>query len=169
MLIIPCCEGTRGTPQMRRRSYRRDHETIDSLPVVNRIAHPEPPETLAAPQHNLPDIAGSEPQRHADMAARKAEPLIEALCIDAGVVGQQLNQLAAPAARFAHRPLHQLLADALAAAMRGDANVLDQAARGALRAQPRQDAELQAADHRPALAFGDHEREVRIALDSFER
>src|SRR5262249_46656375 len=102
---------------------------------------------------NLPDTAPLEPDRHADMAARKAEPFIEALGIAAGVMGQQLDQPAAPAARFAHRPLHQLLADALAAAMRGDANVLDQTARGALRTQPRQDAELQAADHRPTLAF----------------
>ena len=53
--------------------------------------------------------------------------------------------------------------------MAGDADVLDQAARGALRAQPRQDAELQAADHRPALAFRDHQLDVRIALDPLER
>ena len=49
-----------------------------------------------------------------------------------------------------------------------DADVLDQAARGALRTQSRQDAELQAADHRPAL-LRDHELDVRIAIDRLER
>jgi hypothetical protein len=62
-----------------------------------------------------------------------------------------------------------LLADALASAMRGDAHVLDQATRGALRAKPRQDAELQATDHRPALAFRHHQREVWIAFDLLKR
>ena len=78
--------------------------------------------------------------------ARKSEPLIEALRIDAGVMGEQLDQLAAPRLRLADRPLHELLADAAAAAIGSDADILDQAARGALRAQARQDAELQAAD-----------------------
>ena len=74
------------------------------------------------------------------MAARKAEPLIKPLRIAAGVMRKQFDQLASAAARFRHRPLHHLLADAAAAAMAGDTNVLDQAARGALRAQPRQNA-----------------------------
>src|ERR1700710_3141376 len=93
----------------------------------------------------------SKPQRHPDMARLKSEPHVEALRVDAGVVREQLDQLAALAARLRDRALHQLLADAAAAAMRGDADVLDQAARGALRAQARQDAELQAPDNRTAL------------------
>ena len=64
--------------------------------------------------------------------------------------------------------MHQLLADAAAAAIGGDANVLDQGARGALRTQPGQDAKLQAADHGAAL-LGDHELDVRILLDRLER
>ena len=80
------------------------------------------------------------------MAARKSEPLVEALCVDAGVMREQLDQLAAFTPRFADRPLHELFADAAAAPIGGDAHVLDQPARGALRAQARQNAELQAAD-----------------------
>ena len=38
--------------------------------------------------------ARSKPDRHADMAARKAEPLIKPLRIDAGVMRQQFDQLA---------------------------------------------------------------------------
>src|ERR1700694_1514449 len=76
------------------------------------------------------------------MARLKSQPYVEPLRIDPGVVRQQLDQLATLAARLRDRPLHQLLADAAAAAMGGDADVLDQAARGALRAQSRQDAEL---------------------------
>src|SRR6267142_2448275 len=71
--------------------------------------------------------AASEPDRHPDMAARKSEPLVEALRIDAGMMGQQFDQLAAPCAGFRQRPPHQLLADAAAAAIGGDADVLDQA------------------------------------------
>ena len=96
------------------------------------------------------------------MAARKAEPLVKPLRIDAGVMRQQFDQFASPRACFHNRPLHHLLADATTAAVAGDANILDQAARGALRAQPRQDAELQTADHRPALAFRHHQREIGI-------
>jgi len=55
-----------------------------------------------------------------------------------------------------------------AAAVGGDADVLDQAARGALRAQSGQDAELQAAHNRPAL-FRDHEPDIRVAVERLER
>src|SRR5581483_824399 len=85
------------------------------------------------------------PDRHADMTARKAQPLVEALGVDAGVVGQKLDQLAAFGARFIDRPAHQLFADAAAAASAVDPDILDQRTRGALRVQARQDAELQAA------------------------
>ena len=71
--------------------------------------------------------------------------------------------------RFRNRPLHHLLADAAAAAMAGDADILEQAARGALRTQPRQDAELQAADHGALAVLGDHELDVRVAVDPLER
>src|SRR5579864_806419 len=101
------------------------------------------------------------------MAALKTEPLIEPLRIDAGLMGQQFDQLATLAAGLADRPLHELLADAAAATVRGDAHVLDQRARGALRAQARQDAKLQAADDRPLL-LRDHERDVRIAREPLE-
>ncbi len=82
------------------------------------------------------------------MTRLESQPRVESLRIDARLVRQQFDQFAALRARLGERPSHQLLADATAAAMRGDANVLDQAARGALRAQSRQDAELQAADNR---------------------
>src|SRR6266478_7872199 len=93
-----------------------------------------------------PGLAVSKSQRHPDMARLKSQSRIESLRIDAGVMREQFDQLAAPGARFRDGPLHHALSDAAAAAMGGDANILDQAARGALRAQPRQDAELQAAD-----------------------
>src|SRR5665647_1660081 len=110
----------------------------------------------------------SKPQRHPDVTRLESEPLVEALRVDAGVVGEQFDQPAFTAARLRDRPLHQLLADAAAAAMGGDANVLDQRARGALRTQSRQDAKLQAADH-GAVLLGDHQLDVRIVLDRLER
>src|ERR1700689_1439769 len=64
----------------------------------------------------------SKPHRHPDLAALETQPLKEGLGIDAGVVRQQLDQLAAPAPRLGHRPLHQLLADAAALAMAGAPN-----------------------------------------------
>ena len=103
--------------------------------VVNAIAYPEPPETSHGDEHNLTDIEASESDRHADMAARKAEPLVEALGIDAGVMGQQLDQFAAAAAASQAPTAPVCSPMPLAAAMRGDAHVLDQAARGALRAR----------------------------------
>src|ERR1700761_871581 len=68
-----------------------------------------------------------EAYRHADMAARKSEAFVKPLRVDAAGVGQQLDQLAASGAGLRHGPLHQLLADAAAAAVRGDADILDQA------------------------------------------
>ena len=72
------------------------------------------------------------------MALRKSEPFIKSL-------------------------LHELFADAATAAIGGDADVFDQAARRPLRAQARQDAELQAADD-AARFFRDHESDVRIGI-----
>src|SRR6478752_10325956 len=83
--------------------------------------------------------SGSKSQGHPDMARLKSQPLVKALGIDPGVMREQLDQLASAATRLRNRPLHQALADALAAAMGGDANVLEQTARCALRTQPRQD------------------------------
>src|SRR5262245_7862013 len=83
-------------------------------------------------------------------------------------MGQQLDELAASAARLLERPLHQLLADAAAAPIGGHAHILDQAARSALRAQARQDAELQAADNIAALLRHD-KLDIRIALHALER
>src|ERR1700748_204034 len=111
----------------------------------------------------------SKPHRHSEMASRKSEPRIEPLRIDAGVVREQLHQLAPLGARFRDRPLHHLLADAAAAAMAGDADVLDQGARGALRAEPRQDAEMQAADHDGVTARGHAELDIEISIDRLER
>src|SRR5262249_3671489 len=141
-------------------SYGADDKVIVSLSDVNGIAHPEPLQRPTRRRHNLSDIEVSEADRHADMAADEVQPLVEALGIGAGVVRQQLDKLAAALAGFAKRPMHELLADTLAAAMRSDANILDQSARGALRAESRQDAKLQAADDSPALAFRHHQREV---------
>jgi hypothetical protein len=94
----------------------------------------------------LNERPASESHRHPDVAARKSEPFIKPLRIDARAVRQQLDQSAIAGARFTDGPLHQLFADAAAAAWRGDPNVLDQAARGALRTEAGQDAELQASD-----------------------
>ena len=74
------------------------------------------------------------------MAARKSKPFIKPLRIDARMMRQKFNQPATRCARFRNRPLHQLLADAAAAAMAGNADILEQTARGALRTQTRQDA-----------------------------
>jgi len=89
--------------------------------------------------------------------------------IDAGVMRQQFDQSASLGARFHHRPLHHLLADAAAAAAAGDADILDQAARGALRTQPRQDAELQAADDDALPVLRDNELDIRIVCEPLER
>ena len=61
------------------------------------------------------------------------------------------------------------LADATAAAMAGNADILDQAARGALRAQPRQDAELQAANDDALPVLGDDELNIRVVCEPLER
>jgi hypothetical protein len=103
------------------------------------------------------------------MARHKSQPLVKPLRIDAGVVRQQLDQSATAGTRFCDRPLHHLLADATAAAMRSDANVFDQAARDTLRAQSRQDAELQTTDHNPLAVFRNHELDIRVAIDRLER
>ena len=68
------------------------------------------------------------------MARLKSQPGVKSLGIDPASVREQFDQLAAFGARFCHRPLDHLPTDAAAAAMHGDANVFDQAARGALRA-----------------------------------
>jgi hypothetical protein len=101
------------------------------------------------------------------MAARKSQPFIEPLRIDAAVVRQQFDQDAAFGARLPDRPLHQLLADAAAATMPGYSNILDQGARGALRTQSWQYAKLQASDNRAAF-LGDDELDVRVSLDRLE-
>lgn len=103
------------------------------------------------------------------MAARKSEPFIKPLRIDAGIMRQQLDQLATLCACFSNGPLHQLFADSAAAAWRGNANVLDQGARGALRTETRQDAELQAADDGAVTLLRDRELDIRIAIDRVER
>src|ERR1700751_5231603 len=103
------------------------------------------------------------------MALREAEPLIEALRVKARMMRQQLDQLAAPCACFADRPLHELLADAATAAVGGAAHILDQSARGAWRAQAGQEAELEAADPPARLVLGDDQREATVALDLLER
>ena len=61
------------------------------------------------------------------MARHEPEPLVEALRIDAGVMREQLDKLAALGPRIGNRPRHQLLSDAPAATVRGDANVLCEA------------------------------------------
>ena len=62
------------------------------------------------------------------MARQEAEPLVEALRIDAGMMREQLDEFAAVGTRFRNRPRHQSLPDATTAAMSGNANVFDQAA-----------------------------------------
>src|SRR5438034_11679120 len=84
------------------------------------------------PADRWPRLPVSKSQRHPDMARLKSQPRVESLRVDAAVMREQLDQLAALGARLRDGPLHQALSDAAAAAMRGDANILDQAARGAL-------------------------------------
>jgi hypothetical protein len=74
------------------------------------------------------------------MARLKSKPFVKPLRIDAGMMREQLDQFASPRPCFRDGPLHHFLTDATAAAMRGDPNVLDQAARGALRAHSGHDA-----------------------------
>src|SRR5438876_12026478 len=89
-----------------------------------------------------PRLVVSKSQRHPDMARLKSQSRVESLRVDAGVMGEQFDQLAAPGARFRDGPLHHALSDAAAAAMGGDANILDPGARGPPRASPLQAAEL---------------------------
>src|ERR1041385_3972046 len=84
---------------------------------------------------------GSKSDRHPDMAGGKSKPFVEALRIDPCFVGKQFDQLAASRLRLRDGPLHQVFADAAAAAVAGDADILDQRPRGALRAQSGQDAD----------------------------
>src|SRR5262245_46990678 len=102
------------------------------------------------------------------MAARKSKPLVEALRIDTRVMREQLHQHAAFRARLRDRPLYQFFADAAAAAMRCDANILDQAARSALRREARHDAKLQAADDGPLAVNGDDELQIGITINPLE-
>src|SRR5689334_17759912 len=92
----------------------------------------------------------SKADSHADMTRRKSEPLVEALRVDATRMREQLDQNTAARLGFGNSPLHQLFADAAAAAIGGDADVFEQTADATLRADARQKCELQAADH-PAL------------------
>src|ERR1700751_3148278 len=103
------------------------------------------------------------------MALREAEPLIEALRVKARMMRQQLDQLAAPCACFADRPLHELLADAATGAVGGPAHIPDKSPPGAFRTQAGQDAGLEAASHPARLVLGDDQREATVALDLLER
>ena len=103
------------------------------------------------------------------MAARESKPFIKSLRIDSRMMRQQFHQLATPCARFRKRPLHQLLSDAAVAQMAGDADIFEQTTRGALRAEAGQDAELQTADNRTATILCDHELEIFIPRNAFER
>ena len=103
------------------------------------------------------------------MARLKSKPFVKTLRIGAGMMREQFDQFASPRPRFRDGPLHHFLSDATAAAMRGDADVLDQAARGALRAQSRQDAELKAADDGTVTILRDHKPDMRIMVDRLER
>ena len=111
----------------------------------------------------------SKPQRHPDMARLKSQPLVKALGINARMMRQQFDQLAAPAPRLRDRPCDHFLSDAPAAAMRGNPNVLDQAARGALLAQARQNAELKAANDGPVTILCDHKLDTRIMVEHLKR
>ncbi len=89
--------------------------------------------------------------------------------VDTSVVRKQLNQLAALRASLGKRPSHQLFTDAAIAAMSGDTHIFNQAAAGAVGAQPRQNAQLKAADHLAYRILRNYETQVWIALDQFER
>src|SRR5512135_2716511 len=103
------------------------------------------------------------------MTGLQTEPLVEALGLNARVMGKQFDEFAASRLRLGNRPNYHLLSNAPAATMRGDANVLDQATRGALRAEARQDAQFQAAHDGTVNVLGDHELDARVAVDGLER
>src|SRR3954462_1288134 len=103
--------------------------------------------------------AASKADSHADVTRGEPKPLVEALRICSRLMRQQLDQIATARFRFRHRPLHQLLANAAAAAIGSDADVFEQTAPAALRAEARQDRELQATDH-PAFALGNHKLDI---------
>src|SRR5947209_20449109 len=100
--------------------------------------------------------AASKADSHADVTGSESKPLVEGLPVEARLMRQQFDQIAAARFRFRDSPLHQLLADAAAATITGNTDIFEQTAETALRADARQHRELQAADH-PALAFGNDE------------
>jgi hypothetical protein len=103
------------------------------------------------------------------MGRLKSQALVKSLRIEAGMMREQLDQFAAPRPRLCDGPLHHFLSDATASAMRGDANVLDQAARSALRAQSPQDAELKAPDDGTVMILCDHKLDMRMVVNRLER
>src|SRR5436309_11628847 len=87
-----------------------------SVAAVARMTAPAVKGLMADIMVHLTVVAAvSESHSHPDMARLKPQPLVEALRIDAGVVREQFNQLAAFCLRLRNRPVHQLLADTAAA------------------------------------------------------
>jgi len=78
--------------------------------------------------------AASKADSHADMTSCESESLVEALRVHSRLMRQQFDQIAAARFRFRDGPLHQLLADAAAATISGNAHVFEQTAGAALRA-----------------------------------
>src|SRR3569623_3625201 len=93
-----------------------------------------------------PRCAASKADSHAGVTQGKSETLVESLRVDAARMRQQFDQIATARFRLRNRPLHQLLADAAAAAIRSNAYVFKQTAKAALRADSCQHRELQATD-----------------------
>src|SRR3954452_13951050 len=91
--------------------------------------------------------AASKADSHADVTRGGPEPLVEALRICSRLMCEQFDQIAAARFRFRHRPLHQLLAESAPMAIASNADVFKQCPPAALRAETRQERELQAADH----------------------
>lgn len=102
------------------------------------------------------------------MTASETEPFIESLGIDPGLMRQQLDEFASPRLCLANGPSHQLFADTPAAQRRRNTNILDERSRSALRAQARQDAELQASDRAAVAAFCNHQPDIWVMREFIE-
>src|SRR5882672_696953 len=102
------------------------------------------------------------------MGRLKTKALVKTVCVDAALVGGELDEPAAAPAALLDCPFEHRPADAAGALSSGNAHALDLAARHALQAEPGNKTELQNADEMPA-AVGNRENVVRIALDGRER
>src|SRR5262245_53828274 len=112
--------------------------------------------------------ARGEMQLHAFMGRRKSERLVETPGVRPGLVGRQLHEMAAAAARAPDRMLEHHLSEAGRAVPCGYAHALDQRAPAALVGETRNESDLQHADN-VAVRAGHDDFVVRIGGYRIER